>query len=507
MNIELRLLAAMLQSGDFGPLIRQEIKKDHFATTEGDTVYNFITNYRSETDNKAAYPSLAIVQNRFSSGALELPELAPSDTVANLTHELQIQHFRAVLRDFASQAETIAEDSDPIGQAKPLIEKLKAAVEKTHNVEHTSLATGIRDVVERYKSKEILPDGIPWPWLSMNKATKGLHPGELVIFAGRPKSRKTFTALRVGVNAVKEHHARVLVFSPEMKPKLMLLRCIAHLCNLPYYEFKNSALDEAQEAMLLEAAERYGKIEDANEEAYQWQLMLTIPELASRYVERPQFRFPSLDIVQSTGRDVAWMESQIKTYEPDLVICDSFYRQRGTGQRRNDSDWKAMGSLSRELKDLFMAVNVAGLGTHQLNREAERSLGGLSNLALADAFGQDADGIWRIVTGKIEGAEASAILNLGGREVPFEGVIIANKPCFDYDEKGEITSKKMVADLMRMEEDAAAREDADKVRENFRRNGSNAKPNGHFQRPNGSGQFRLSPHQKELMANSKELEE
>jgi len=36
---------------------------------------------------------------------------------------------------------------------------------------------------------------------------------------------------------------------------------------------------------------------------------------------------PSLNIVQSTGKTVAWMVSRIYMHEPDVVIADSFYRQ------------------------------------------------------------------------------------------------------------------------------------------------------------------------------------
>ena len=77
---------------------------------------------------------------------------------------------------------------------------------------------------------------------------------------------------------------------------------------------------------------------------------------------------------------------------------------------------------------------------------------GLSNVALADAIGQDADAIFRVVTGKIEGDDRSAIVTLGAREVPFDGILINNKPCWDMGEIGVITNMKQVKALMEKED-------------------------------------------------------
>lgn len=457
MNIELSLLAVMLKTGDFGPIIRDELTEDHFETDEGKILLNFITTYRNEGDGTAKFPSLKIARHRFANSAtVELPEPDPGDSVHSLTHEVLSQRFRSQLRQYAILCDDAASSSDdPIKSVNEMLITLRKLTEKQQRTQHASLATGIKGVVESYKKGEILPDGVPWPWESLTKATKGLHKREFIVFAGRPKSRKTFTALRVGCNALINHNQRVLVFSPEMPVRQMLLRCVAHLCNLPYREFKDGTLDPADEARLEQAAETYGRIKGLSDEGYQYQLRERIEGLGDTY--------PSLDIVQSTGRDVTWMRSQIELYAPTMIICDSFYRQRAQSGRRNDTDWKAVSALSREMKDLIMEANVIGLGTHQMNRGAEKTVGDLGSLALADAIGQDADGIYRVVTGKKDGQDVSALFNLGGREVDFDGVMINNKPCWDYSELGVITDQKMVLDLMRQEHDTAAREANEKI--------------------------------------------
>lgn len=460
MNIEMRCLATMLKSGDFSPIAKSEVTKEHFETDAGKALFNFIRTYRGDSQGAANYPSLAIVRNRFDEAAIELPEPDGGDTVANMTHELKIQKFRSSLRQFALEADALANGAeDPTGKASPLIAQLRKATEEQQRVPHISLATGFHDVLQNYKHKTILPNGIPWPWASMTAATKGLQRGEFQIICGRPKSRKSFTAFRVAIHALKHHHCRVLIFTPEMPVKQVFLRSIAHLCDLHYTEFKDSKLALEEEQRMYAAAEIYGRADGLTDEAYEYQLLERIPGMGDKY--------PSLDIVQSTGQDVSWMAAQIQLYDPDLVVFDSFYRQRATGQKKNDTDWKAVSALSREMKDVCMEMNVAGLGTHQLNRGSEKTVGDLSNLALTDAIGADGDGIWRVVTGKQDGQQVSAIYGLGNRETDFEGVLIHNRPCWDYSEIGVITSRKQVLQLMQLEdeeEEKRARADAERSR-------------------------------------------
>ena len=106
-----------------------------------------------------------------------------------------------------------------------------------------------------------------------------------------------------------------------------------------------------------------------------------------------------------------------------------------------------------------MEQNIAVLGTHQINRDGNAKIGDLANLALADAIGQDADIILRAVTGKIEGADVSALVVLGGRELPIDGIIINSVPCIDFTEKSAITDKKQVLALMDQETKEIEKED------------------------------------------------
>lgn len=459
-NVELRLLTKMLHSGNFTPIQHGEITKDHFVTEQGSILFNFITNYRGDSDGRARYPSLSIVRARFEGrSAIELPDPDPGDTLEALVYETNVQRTKARMAVIAKQLEESALNaSNPLDAISGSISTLRSLNEGLQRARHLSLSHSIQEIIADYDVGDILPLGIPWRWPSYQEITRGMHRKEFYVFAGRPKSRKTFCALAAVVHAFLAHNQRVLIFSPEMPAKQIMLRAIAMMAFLRYMEFKRSDLDEAEQLRLIEAARTYGRL-DINEKDDQY------------YQRFRQYKdgvdaeaTPTFDVIESTGKSIGWMESQIEAFAPDIVLADSFYRQHYDG-KKNDSDWKAVTSTSRGMKDLAMSSNVCMIGTHQMNRGADKDVGTLGNLSLADAIGQDADLIMRVITGVLEGRPVSALVNLGGREVPFDGVLINNVPCSDFEEIAPITNKKILETLM----DKEGAEDAEDERKNLKR--------------------------------------
>jgi replicative DNA helicase len=453
-NVELRLLTKMLHSGNFAPIQQGEITKEHFVTEQGSILFNFITNYRSDSDGRARFPSLSIVRSRFEGrSAIELPDPDPGDTLEALVYETNVQRIKARMSTIAKQLEESALNaSNPADALSASIGTLRTLNEGLHRARHLSLSHAIQDIVADYDIGNILPLGIPWRWPSYQEVTRGMHKKEFYVIAGRPKSRKTFVTLAAVVHAFMMFGSRILVFSPEMPAKQIMLRSIAMMAHLRYMEFKRSDLDQAETMRLIEAARTYGRL-DVNEKDDQY------------YQRFRQYRSdmdpeaqPTFDVIESTGKSIGWMEAQIEAFAPDIVMADSFYRQHYDG-KKNDSDWKAVTSTSRGIKDLAMSTNTCVIGTHQMNRGADKDVGTLSNLSLADAIGQDADMIVRVITGVLEGAQVSALVNLGGREVPFDGVLINNVPCSDFSEIAPITNKKTLETLMAKEGEADAEEE------------------------------------------------
>jgi hypothetical protein len=446
----------MSQSGDFSPITNGDITVEHFQTDHGKSLFNFIATYGSSSNNAARYPSLAILRQRYQH--VELPEPDPADEVRALVYEVRLEKLRADIRVMSTDLEALSKMPDPLPELEKAGARLTKLSEPLRRTKHLSLGKVIGDILNEYDQGNILPEGMPWPWPSLTKATRGQHKKEFYVFAGRPKNRKTFVAGEVGVRSFMDQGARVLFFTPEMPPRQIMLRCIASMAKVRYTEFKNGELDKAEIDRLCDLADTFGVLDGEDDEGYSFRLKQN-----PRFDGRP---LPQFDVIQSTGRDVSWIQTQVEIFQPDIIICDSFYRQEGG--KSYDSDWKAIAAVSRRLKDLVMEANIIGIGTVQMNRGAEKQVGDLSNLALSDAIGQDADAIFRVITGKIEGEDRSALFVLGGREVPFDGILINNRPCWDFGEIGPITNKKQVRALM-------AKDDEDDEEEGDKKKGSKKK--------------------------------
>lgn len=442
-NLELKLFGTMLYTGDFSPLAHGEITEDTCTLDQAKALYNYVTSYSYATNHAAKYPSLSIVQAAFPHITIPAPD--PGDTVGALAYEVRLNKLRADIKTMSTDLEVVAKMPDPLGELDKASAKLRKMSEPLRRSKHMSLKKTIQGFIAEYADGNVLPDGIRWPWPALQKATRGQHRKEAYFFAGRPKSRKTFTASEVAVRDFIDEGERVLFFTPEMPPRQIMLRGIASMAKIRYTEFKNGELDDAEVARLCEIGEMFGELENEDDDAYSFRMTRA---LAERFPGKP---VPSFDVLQSTGRDVAWMRTQVEIFQPSVVVCDSFYRQ-DSGGKKYDSDWKAVAGVSRLIKDMAMECNVVLIGTIQLNRDAESKIGSLANVALSDAIGQDGDIIFRVVTGQIGGEDRSALVVLGGRELPFEGILINNKPCWDMTEIGPITNKKQVLDLMAKED-------------------------------------------------------
>lgn len=434
-NIELRLLSLMLHSGDFSPIIQGEISADTFSTDQAKIALNLITNYNTQTNGRARFPSLAVARSRFETGMIELPDPDPGDNIWALVHECKLRKLRTDLKSMSVELDLIAEEDDPRELVPNLAVRLRKSIEQIDKGKHLSLREAFPEILDQYIDGNILPEGMPWPWPSFTVETRGMQRKEWYVIAGRPKSSKTFLAIEILTHAIMHSNARCLMITMEMPCRQMMLRSVATICRLPYREFKNSALQAAEEARLGEYCTQYGLLSDETDEHYGLRL--------AEFLKLPAGgKLPSLDVIEGTGRSLEWMKSQIELYEPDLVMVDAFSRSKLDGSKRSDVDWKAMTGVSRAFKDLAMETNVVMLGTHHMNRGADGKVGTTANLSLTDAVGQDGDLIMQAITATVHGQRKTALAIVGGREVAIDGIIVSNEPCYDYAELEVITNKK-----------------------------------------------------------------
>lgn len=432
-HVELRLISTMAARGDFRPIVQGDVSAKSFVTDQGKIVFNFIVNYHSITSGSARWPSLAILRSRFAAAGFEFPDPDPGDTVDALVNEIRTQSARRDIKSLAGDLTRIADMPDPTEHLGQVVGLLRNVLDTTQHSKRVSLRGDIQAVLEQYDSGSILQDGIPWPWESLQKATRGMQRKEVVYFVGRPKMKKTFVALKVAAHAFTSGYSGI-VFTPEMPPPIMLLRTIAHMAGVRYTELKNGSLSDEELTRLLALASEYGRIEDPDDSTS----TLTSKDGTDLYV------------LQSANRSVSWMQAQVALLKPKWILIDSLYRHIPEGGRKHDADWKVVTSLSRSVKDFTMDDDIATIATHQLNKTAATKGGaaGLEDIAFADAISQDADLILQCISGILEERPRTAIKVLGGREVPFEGLLINSSPCQDFSEVGEVLKMSTIKKLM-----------------------------------------------------------
>lgn len=456
LNPELVLLATMLDRGDYGPLTRGDVSRSNFLTADGKTIHDFVMTYRESTGGIARYPSYQIVKKRFANTGILLPEPDSNVDLNALVYEVKLESTRATLREISTTCDALAESVDPVEGISEVMKTLQETQQGIMAAKHMSLSGDIISILEDYACGNILPQGIPWPWSSLNRPTHGIQRKELVIIGGRPKNRKTFIATFVAVHAYTHDNARILFLTPEMNPRQILLRAVATAAGVRYSEFKDTALSAAEEIRLAEVADTYGRVESESEQAHHFRLH---QHLGLAPGQLP----PIFSVVQSTNKPVSWIQAQIRTYQPDIVVVDSLYRHQGDNMAKNSTETSRTAAVSRGLKEIAMEENVAVIATHQINREGDQKVGNLANLSLSDAIGQDLDLGFRAITGTLNGVDHTALVVLGAREVPFKGLLIRNIPCTDFSEVAVLDSDKIIHQLLSQERERDEKEEkADK---------------------------------------------
>lgn len=298
----------------------------------------------------------------------ELLDAVP--TAANVTHHVRIVREKAQLRRvIAACRRTIRDAHEANGDGPGAV--VEAAERRIFEAAETRSKGGFRpakdalwramEAIEEEGRSDLGVTGIATGVPSLDRATSGLHPGDLTILAARPAMGKTSMALGFAAHAAGRGET-VAIASLEMSDAQVVKRLLAMRADVDLMKVRKGTLEREEYESIARASAWFNsaplRIDD--------QLSATVPDLRAK-VRRLASR-----------EDVA------------LVVVDYIQLMEAEGRNRVEQ----VTRISRGLKMAAREFDVHMLGISQLSRAPERRNSPepyLSDLRESGSIEQDAD--------------------------------------------------------------------------------------------------------------------
>jgi replicative DNA helicase len=353
----------MLESEDFYAPIHQEIFRASEELSRENRAVDMVT-----VLDKLEQRGMA----EACGGVKYLSELARDvPTAANVRHYIRIVEEKSLLRkliklggEMVSQGFAAESEVDKILEdAQKNIYDL--AVKKNSDTLRRvdrALIESYEKILEAAQSKTGIT-GVPSGFGELDYMTTGLHPGELVVIAGRPGTGKTSFALNIARNVAKRGLA-VAVFSLEMSREQLATRLLCTDAPVDLKKARSGQLSDEDYEKLAKSMKIIAKLPVYIDDS----AGITVPQIRSKAMR--------LGVKEKLG----------------LVIID--YLQLMPSSGKMESRVLEVADMTRSLKTVARDLGVPVLALSQLSREMERRKGGkpmLSDLRESGAIEQDAD--------------------------------------------------------------------------------------------------------------------
>jgi len=311
-------------------------------------------------------------------------------TVANIEAHAKIVREKAVIRRLIQAChETAAAGYGDYGSMEEFLDKAERSVFNIAKNRLRSPYEHITDVVVRCfeqitRAAELKQRivGLPTGFDRLDNMTAGMHPGDLIIVAGRPGMGKTAFALNVALNACRLRKISAAVFSLEMPKEQLANRLLCNEAKVDAGKVRTGYLSRDDWPKLTQAA---GTLSD---------LPLWLDDT------------PGLTLMELRAKT-----RRLKA-EHDLGLIVIDYLQLMRAGIKTDSREQEISEISRSLKGMAKELGLPVIALSQLNRGVE-SRGNkdkrpqLSDLRESGAIEQDADTILFIYRDEVYNPEST----------------------------------------------------------------------------------------------------
>jgi replicative DNA helicase len=299
--------------------------------------------------------------------------------LANLDHYIAIVAEKSLLRRMITCAARIVDHSfDRQENVKEWVDEVEKEMFDLTAEKSQRTAVPVSDVIkDAIAAIERLYDqhgmtGLPTGFRDLDRLTGGLHPGNLIIIAGRPSMGKTALAMNIAEHVAVDQQKPVGVFSLEMSTQELVIRLLCSRAKVNLRSVHDGFLKSESFHPLTATASELMK--------------------APLYVDDSA----ALEINQVRSR-ARRMKLQ---HGIQLVVVDYLQLMRSPTPRSGTSRQVEIAEISGGLKALAKELQVPVIALSQLNRQPEQREGGtprLSDLRESGAIEQDADMVGLLV--------------------------------------------------------------------------------------------------------------
>ena len=306
-------------------------------------------------------------------GLAYLGEIANNTpSAANIRRYAEIVRERRTRRDVLAIGHRIADlAASAVGDTGSLVEQVTGLVMGLADIRHAGrepqsideLLPGVLEALEQRTQKRGQISGLPTGFRDLDHLTCGLHPGDLVIVAGRPSMGKTTMAVNVAEN-VAVAGGCAFVVSLEMAASQLAERSIARFGSISTQALRSGDLDD----------EGYSRVSASLARLHEKHLVIADDPTLSHVA---RIRLAARKVRQRMG-------------SLDLIVIDYLQLMRGEGNTRNEE----LGGITRALKLLAREMACPIVLLSQLSRKVEERTDKrpmMSDLRDSGSIEQDAD--------------------------------------------------------------------------------------------------------------------
>jgi len=361
MNNEAKLLSKIIQDRNLGQILEQGVSEEWFADASDKKLFKFLHAHYS---NYQECPSLEVIKENFPT----YEPIPVEDSSQYLLDRLvDARRKTIIVKTVGGALEALDKTKDHeaavLSMERGLINLEEEGLNRSNDLEITAAAKKAKEEYEFRKNNPGLL-GLPTGFKTMDEATSGLQPGQLIVIVAPPKTGKSTLALQIAINAHLANKVPMFM-SFEMSNAEQKSRYYAMRARISHKRLMTGTLTAEEEA-------RYLKIASS--------------------IETMSDKFWFVD--SANGQTVSAVASKIQTKNPDIIFIDGTYLmidENGADQGTP----LAITNITRSLKRLAQKVNrPIVISTQALTWKMKGGKVSADSIGYSSSFHQDADVIF-----------------------------------------------------------------------------------------------------------------